>query len=376
MTPDLRPAHERAAPLLKAYVQAIAQGDTAPDVSLMDQDGRPLRLFEDAFAGRPLVLVFCGSLDDPATAKALQPFAEHRDAFASARATLIVVTSTTDAGKAKDLRDDTGLAAFICGDSNGAAFAQYGLAKGTDIPGRLTVRTVVITPNRQVRSIMDETGSAAAAAEQVAALTAEASKRRHWIPGHAPVLIVPNALDSEDCRLLIEHSEAGGEFAIAKQASPGPQGMKIPVNDYNRQDRVDHIIHDPAVMQRIDQRLHQRVIPLIQKAFAFNVTQREPLHVARYHGPRDGIEIGHRDNVAASSAYRRFALSIALNDDYEGGELVFREYAEQGYRCPAGTALVFSSSLLHEVQETTKGVRYNLISHFYNEQSVQEARGG
>lgn len=375
MTPDLRPAHERAAPLLKAYVQAIGPGDTAPDVSLMDQDGRALRLFEDAFAGRPLVLVFCGGLGDSATRSLVASFAARQAEYMAAGASLIVITADTDAGRARRLRAETGLAAPVCGDANGAAFAQYGLAKGSDIPGRLTARTIVVTPNRQVRSVMDETGSAEAAAAQVKALAGEAALARHWIPGHAPVLIIPNALDPEDCRLLIEHCEAGGDFAIAKTAAPGPQGLKLPVSDYNRQDRIDHVIHDKAIMQRIDQRLHQRVIPVIRNAFAFEVTQRESLHVARYAGPRDGIEIGHRDNVAASSAYRRFALSISLNDDYDGGALVFREYAEQGYRGAPGTALVFSSSLLHEIEETTRGVRYNLISHFYNEQSVREARG-
>ena len=53
-----------------------------------------------------------------------------------------------------------------------------------------------------------------------------------------------------------------------------------------------------------------------------------------------------------------------------GGEIVFKEFSPRGYRAPAGTAMVFSSSLLHEVLETTKGVRYNLISHLFNEQSI------
>ena len=57
---------------------------------------------------------------------------------------------------------------------------------------------------------------------------------------------------------------------------------------------------------------------------------------------------------------------MSLNDDYEGGEITFGEFSPKGYRVPAGTAMVFSSSLLHEVQETTSGVRYNLISHLFS----------
>ncbi len=43
------------------------------------------------------------------------------------------------------------------------------------------------------------------------------------------------------------------------------------------------------------------------------------------------------------------------------------EFSPKGYRVPAGSAMGFSSSLLHEVQETTQGVRYNLISHLFND---------
>ena len=109
---------------------------------------------------------------------------------------------------------------------------------------------------------------------------------------------------------------------------------------------------------------------MIQKSFAFEVTRREDLHIARYSGARSGNQMGHRDNTSAATAYRRFALSMSLNDDYEGGEIVFREYSPRGYKPPAGTAMVFSSALLHEVLETTRGVRYNLISHFFNEQTL------
>jgi predicted 2-oxoglutarate/Fe(II)-dependent dioxygenase YbiX len=76
--------------------------------------------------------------------------------------------------------------------------------------------------------------------------------------------------------------------------------------------------------------------------------------------------------MTAATAHRRFALSLNLNDDYEGGDVVFKEYNNVGYKGSAGAALIFSSALLHEVRETTRGVRYTLISHFFNDQSLQQ----
>ena len=43
----------------------------------------------------------------------------------------------------------------------------------------------------------------------------------------------------------------------------------------------------------------------------------------------------------------RFAVSLNLNDDFEGGELVFPEYAGVKVSPPAGAAAVFSCSVLH-----------------------------
>ena len=155
-----------------------------------------------------------------------------------------------------------------------------------------------------------------------------------------------------------------------------PGNYKIPVYEHNRQDRVDQIIKDQSTLTFLDERIWGRVVPMVKKAFAYDITRREDLHIARYVGARGGNQMGHRDNVSAATAYRRFALSLNLNDDYDGGDVVFREYGDQRYKSPAGTALVFSSALLHEVLETTRGTRYTLISHFFNEQSLagQQAR--
>ncbi|HXV74091.1 MAG TPA: 2OG-Fe(II) oxygenase, partial [Sphingomonadales bacterium] len=76
------------------------------------------------------------------------------------------------------------------------------------------------------------------------------------------------------------------------------------------------------------------------------------------------------------TSYRRFALSISLNVDFAGGALKFKEFTGEGYKGAPGTALVFSSALLHEVEETAKGVRYTLISHFFSDETLRQIRGG
>ena len=62
-------------------------------------------------------------------------------------------------------------------------------------------------------------------------------------------------------------------------------------------------------------------------------------------------------------------MSINLNcDEFEGGELRFPEFGDHRYRPENGTAIVFSSSLLHEALQVTTGRRRVLLAFLFGEQ--------
>ncbi len=367
----------RSAPYLAAFRNQLDVGDYAPDFDALTPLGHRIRLFDDAFAGRPILLVFIGDLDRPPVAATFRELAQAEARIEKSGAHLVLVTSHTDGPRQRALAREQGLHAPILGDCNGALFARYGMVRGQDLDSAITARSFLITAHGQIHSITDHPRipleeTMDALNDLTSSQTAENGEG--WIPGHAPILIIPKALEADDCAALIAHFNTSDGFRVAKPG-PGESGdYKFPVSDYNRQDRIDHVIQDQALLARLDKRINDRILPQIAKAFAFQVTRRETLHIARYAGPRQGIEIGHRDNQHPATQYRRFALSIALNDDYEGGGLVFREFSDQGYRGEPGTAFIFSSSLLHEIEETTQGVRYNLISHFFNDASAQPQR--
>jgi hypothetical protein len=253
------------------------------------------------------------------------------------RSTVVAVSSTSDAAHNRALKHSSDFDWPVAGDSTGAVFASYGLHKENDT----AIRIVVLTPLRQVRVWFDTPDDINDTVSEIMDLlkNTQVAEEARWAPPR-PGEIVGN--------------------------------YRIPVYEHDRQDRVDQIIKDEETLAFLDERIWGRVTPMIQKAFAFEVTRREDLHIARYVGDRGGYKMGHRDNTSAATAYRRFALSMSLNDEFEGGEIVFKEFSPRGYRPPAGTAMIFSSSLLHEVQETTKGTRYNLISHLYNEDSLKK----
>jgi len=95
----------------------------------------------------------------------------------------------------------------------------------------------------------------------------------------------------------------------------------------------------------------------------------EPFKVVCYDSATGGYFRRHRDNVTPDARHRRFALSINLNDDYQGGSLVFPEFGPEGYSPPRGGALVFSGELLHEATAVTAGKRYVLLSFLWGDEA-------
>jgi peroxiredoxin len=370
-SPDNRPTYALTAEQIGAYVQPLWPGALALPFEIRDEDGRRLSLADDHLSGKPLVLLFLNDVSAASAVPVLEALSASRDKLNQFNATVVAISSTSDAAHNRELKNSSGFKWPLAGDSTGAVFASYGLHKENDT----AIRIVVLTPLRQVRVWYDTPDDINETVSEIMDLlkNTQAAEEARWAAPHAPILVVPNVLSREECGQLVQSFEKGGPLMV-RPPRPGEMvgSYKIPVYEHDRQDRVDQIIKDEETLAFLDERIWGRVTPMIQKAFAFEVTRREDLHIARYVGDRGGYKMGHRDNTSAATAYRRFALSMSLNDEFEGGEIVFKEFSPRGYRPPAGTAMIFSSSLLHEVQETTKGTRYNLISHLYNEDSLKK----
>lgn len=365
--------YDLAAKQIKAYVQPLRQGALAMPFSVRDEDGRLLSLSDDQISGGYLLLAFLNNRET--AAPVLRKLAEAQAALDQNSISVIAICADSHATRNRELKRATRFNGPMLGDSTGAVFASYGLHKGHDVDCRI----VVLTPFRQIRTWFDSPLDDPTLVQNIMTATNDNSsdttsdKVPSWAPFHAPVLIVPNVLSPEECSQLIAICEDDSPFSVRPpRANEFSGDYKIPVYEHNRQDRFDHIIKNPQTLAFLDERIFGRVTPMVKKSFGFDVTHREDLHIARYQGERSGNQMGHRDNTSAATAYRRFALSLNLNDDYAGGEVMFKEFSQQGYKSPAGSALVFSSALLHEVLETTEGVRYTLISHFFNQQTVNQ----
>ena len=114
-------------------------------------------------------------------------------------------------------------------------------------------------------------------------------------------------------------------------------------------------------------------MPELSKAFAYRASRFEGFKIACYQASDRGFFSAHRDNLSPATAHRRFALTLNLNDGYQGGQLRFPEYGPERYRPAAGAGLLFSCSHLHEVLDVTAGRRFVLLSFLFGEEAPRPA---
>jgi predicted 2-oxoglutarate/Fe(II)-dependent dioxygenase YbiX len=118
-------------------------------------------------------------------------------------------------------------------------------------------------------------------------------------------------------------------------------------------------------------RIVRRLLPEIEQYFQFQATRMDRYIVARYDSEAGGHFHRHRDNVNAGAQHRRFAVSINLNSNFEGCDLMFPEFGRKVYRPPDGGALVFSCGALHQVTPVTRGKRYAFLAFLYGEEDAK-----
>lgn len=185
----------------------------------------------------------------------------------------------------------------------------------------------------------------------------------------APVLVLPRVMDPELCRRLVAVYEAGGGEESGFMVERG--GKTVGLYDPNTKKRRDQEIEDESLRAALRACVTRRIAPEMRKAFQFSPTRIERYIVARYDGAEGGHFRAHRDNTTPGTAHRRFAVTINLNDEFDGGELWFPEFGPRRYRPPMGGAVVFSCSLLHEATPVTRGLRYATLPFLYDDAAAK-----
>ena len=338
-------------------VPQLAPGEKLPNFSLPDQSGTA-RLFYNEVKGGPIVLVVCAAAQDVPGEALLTAFQSRLEAFGDAGGQLFAMQPGPGASCAERAAR-LGLGFPLFADVQGVAVPH--LLGGQGAPTAAPeARIYILDPNQRILAILPAADGESAVEASLAALRDYAASESDGrvLDRSAPVLILPRLLELEFCNELIETWKTKGHREGS--LSTGEGNVYAPESKKNR----EHVIQDIEQNKRITFSLARRVGPELAKVFNDNRPFRFEAHnVLCYEAERQDFFALHRDNLRQSDA-RRYALTLNLNDDFEGGELVFPEYGLNRYRPPAGGGLIFSGNLLHEALPVTRGTRFVLVSFF------------
>lgn len=332
----------------------------------------------DTAAGRYIVLLLFGSAADEHAKAAIKAVRSRPRFFDDATACFFGVSNDPRDESERRIADSyPGYRYFW--DFDGTIGRLYGaLPRETeDEPPPMRRLWIVLDPTLRVLRVIPFSKSQGDIEELLTLIDAlPPAARFAGFELQAPILVLPHVFEPEFCRDLIGlyETHGGEESGFMREVN----GRTVAVHDHGHKRRKDYTIEDPNVISATQGRFLRRVVPMIQRAHQFSSTRMERYIVSCYAAEDEAHFRAHRDNTTKGTAHRRFAVSINLNDDFEGGEVSFPEFGPRSFKAPVGGAVVFSCSLLHAVLKVTRGRRYAFLPFLYDDEAarLREANAG
>ncbi len=325
----------------------------------------------DSVAGRYVVLAFVGTARDEGAQRMLR-FVHERQPhpFDDERAMAFAVSADPEDRSQQRLADRLpGLRIFW--DFDQSVSRRYGAlpddADGTDL--RYRRFWLILDPTLRVRHVVEaqaDGGELDGLATYLDALPDPVDHAGMELP--VPILVLPDVFEPAFCTALIDHYEQRG--GTPSGFMQDVDGRSVQVMDTRHKVRADVLIEDAALRGQVQQRIVQRVVPEIARIHYFQVTRMERYLIGCYDAETGGHFRPHRDNTTTSTAHRRFALSINLNDAFDGGELYFPEYSARRFKPPVGCGIVFSCALMHAVSPVRAGRRFAFLPFLYDDDAA------
>ena len=325
----------------------------------------------DSLGGRYIVLCFFGSAADPQSRAAVQAALSRPDVFDDTR-TCFFGVSVDPADETENRVADRTPGFRFFWDADGRVSRLYGAAHQEFAQGRTEIQRTwfVLDPTLRIMKVTKFAPDGSDVAEIVSYLERLPPPSRFAgfeVP--PPILVLPNVFEPSFCKTLIDAYETHGgkDSGFMREVD----GKTVPIHDHKHKRRKDVTIEDTTLIHATQRRVMRRIFPEIQKVHQFLPTRMERYIVACYSAEDGGHFRRHRDNTTKGTAHRRFAVSINLNDDFDGGAVGFPEYGPRTFKPPAGGAVIFSCSLLLSVSRVTRGSRYAFLPFLYDDAAAQ-----
>ncbi|PJK11320.1 Fe2+-dependent dioxygenase [Lysobacteraceae bacterium NML120232] len=181
------------------------------------------------------------------------------------------------------------------------------------------------------------------------------------------MLVIPDLLDRATT----------AQLRAALATAPWQDGRATAGYIARGQKRNQQLAPDSALAQTLGRQILDALSqqPLFI-SFALPLKTLSPMF-NRYHGGGEyGLHIDNAlriDPISGERIRTDISTTVFLNDpdDYDGGELIIQDsYGSQQVKLPAGHAVVYPGSSLHQVTPVTRGER--LASFFWSQSMIQD----
>lgn len=164
---------------------------------------------------------------------------------------------------------------------------------------------------------------------------------------------IPNFLNKIECDNLLNI----GKNLTLEYAATGTEMNK----NFNKKIRDSEItwIDNAALSTKIINELNS-----IINIKGYDIIKKESFQFTKYG--KNGHYNWHTDSDKSLNNDRSFSISIQLNDEYDGGELLYKsdDGIELEFEKGLGNLYIFTSSILHCVKPVTNGERYSIVNWF------------
>ncbi len=187
-------------------------------------------------------------------------------------------------------------------------------------------------------------------------------KIREYHPISSGVLSI-DALDLSTCQNFIDRAQPG-EWTQAEITNYDDKGMldqHVDLQARNVQVKGPALI--PELCSEYSAILSQVALPVIAEHWGISGLRLSGPQLARYE---PGSHIRAHNDTATEFSARCVSALLYLNNEYEGGQLIFPRLSFV-HRAHAGELVLFPSEYLHAVAPVISGVRYCFVGFFLAE---------
>ena len=177
------------------------------------------------------------------------------------------------------------------------------------------------------------------------------------------IVFLRGFIDPGECKYLLQSAEMRNSWHPAKVGEYEHNNLVVAVVDPEATTAEVTLDFDGGL--KVISRLRTIAAAVARRQFGLEICTFSNTSMSRY---APGAMVGRHRDTSTFSTERLVTIILYLNDDFDGGDLIFPDLGVS-YKPTCGDVAIFLSEYFHSVAMVTGGYRYCLIQFGENNRS-------